>query len=52
MPVLFVPWSKTWLNTAGINIIWHDIKAEKGVIKKFMLNHKSHKHGADNRLRI
>jgi hypothetical protein len=34
----FAEWAKPWLQTAGCNIIWHDIEEEAGVIKKFTVH--------------
>ena len=31
----FTSWSDTWLKTAGLNEIWHDVEEENGKIKKF-----------------
>ena len=31
----FSSWAETWLKTAGLNLIWHDIEEENGKIKKF-----------------
>lgn len=35
IPGDFVAWCKTFLNTSGANIIWHDIEEEDGKITKF-----------------
>lgn len=47
----FEAWSDTWLKTAGCNEIWHEIEEENGIIKKFVVNQRSYKHGDNNRLR-
>ena len=51
----FKGWCDTWLKTAGCNIIWHEVEADKpndGVIKKFVVQQRVHKHGKPtNRLR-
>jgi aminopeptidase N len=48
----FAQWATTWLQSAGCNIIWHEIEEEAGVIKKFTVHQKVHVHGAGNQLRV
>lgn len=48
----FAQWARTWLQSAGCNIIWHEIEEEAGVIKKFTVHQKVHVHGVGNQLRI
>jgi hypothetical protein len=48
----FAKWAKPWLQTAGCNIIWHEIEEQNGEIKKFTVHQKVHENGEGNQLRV
>ena len=50
-PDNFGDWAKTWLETAGCNIIRHQLEVKAGKISKFIVTQEVHKNGEGNRLR-
>ncbi len=47
----FGAWADTWLKTAGVNEIWHEITEKDGKIDTFTVQQRVHKNGQSNRLR-